>query len=120
MKVCPIPAHPVLHISRTNNLIVPESITNWDFILNSKYAPLGRPASELAGFTNAATKERVRFDEVKEYATLISTALVKNHGFQKGDTVALFSPNTVWYPVAMIAVTRVGKNRIYLRIHRTN
>lgn len=29
-------------------------------------------------------------------------------GFGAGQTVALFSPNTVWYPVAMFATTRVG------------
>lgn len=33
---------------------------------------------------------------------------MKNHGFKEGDTVALFSPNNVWYPVAMHGVLRVG------------
>jgi len=33
---------------------------------------------------------------------------VKRYGLEKGDTVALFSPNTIWYPVAMLGVSRVG------------
>ncbi|KAL9619106.1 MAG: hypothetical protein Q9160_006283 [Pyrenula sp. 1 TL-2023] len=36
------------------------------------------------------------------------TALVKNYGLQAGQTVALFSPNSVWYPVAMLATSRAG------------
>ena len=118
LTVGPLPADRVLHISPINDLIVPESLTNWDFFFDSKYSPLGsQPPSSLAGFTNAATKERVRFDEVKEVATLVSTALVKKYGLQTGDTVSLFSPNTVWYPVAMFAATRVGEGPVYLPLH---
>ncbi|KAJ5730827.1 uncharacterized protein N7483_005335, partial [Penicillium malachiteum] len=60
------------------------------------------------GFTNAITQERVRYDEIKDYATFISTALVRKFHFSAGETIALFSPNTVWYPVAMFATTRIG------------
>ena len=42
------------------------------------------------------------------YSTYLSTALVKRYGLKEGDTVSLFSPNTVWYPVAMFAALRVG------------
>lgn len=45
---------------------------------------------------------------MKQYTTYLSTALVKNYGLKKGETVALFSPNTIWYPVAMHAITRIG------------
>ena len=54
------------------------------------------------------TKETLNWREVKEAATYLSTALVKNYGLQEGDTVALFSQNTIWYPVAMHATMRVG------------
>jgi 4-coumarate--CoA ligase len=50
----------------------------------------------------------VSWADVKTHTTHLSTALVNNYGLQKGDTVALFSPNTIWYPVAMLAVNRVG------------
>ena len=45
---------------------------------------------------------------MKENATYISTALVKHYGLKAGETVALFSQNTIWYPVAMHATLRVG------------
>lgn len=45
---------------------------------------------------------------MKLHTTHLSTALVRDCGLQPGDVVALFSPNTIWYPVAMHAITRVG------------
>lgn len=45
---------------------------------------------------------------MKSHATHLSTALVKNYGLQEGQIVALFSPNTIWYPIAMHAVCRVA------------
>lgn len=45
---------------------------------------------------------------MKEHTTHISTALVKHYGLKEGETVALFAPNTIWYPVAMMSVLRVG------------
>ncbi|RLL98753.1 hypothetical protein CFD26_107861 [Aspergillus turcosus] len=91
------------------HLDIPTTLPIWDWLFNSPYSPLQRfPASELGGFTNAATEETVRYDEVKEYTTLISTALVRTYGLKEGDTVALFAPNTIWYPVAMLATIRAG------------
>lgn len=46
--------------------------------------------------------------DVKKYSTYISTALVKNYGLKEGDTVSLFSQNSIWYPVAMFAGLRAG------------
>lgn len=78
-------------------------------MFDSEYSCLDRtPAAELAGFTNSVTKERVRYDALKDYTTYLSTALVKKHGLQPGETVALFSPNTIWYPVAMLGTIRAG------------
>lgn len=41
-------------------------------------------------------------------STYVSTALVKKYGLKVGDTVALFSQNNIWYPIAMHATLRVG------------
>ena len=41
--------------------------------------------------------------------TPLSTALLRNLGLAEGQTVALFSPNSIWYPVAMFATNRIGK-----------
>jgi 4-coumarate--CoA ligase len=46
--------------------------------------------------------------QVKHAATALSTILVRRYGLKPGDTVSLFSTNTVWYPVAMWAVIRAG------------
>jgi len=72
------------------------------FIFNS-HSPF-----QLAGYTNALTKERLFYSEVKTHTTHLSTALVKHYDLKKGDVVALFSPNTICYPVAMLAVNRIG------------
>lgn len=48
------------------------------------------------------------YADLKKHTTHLSTALVRQYGFQESDTVALFSPNTVWYPVAMLGVLRAG------------
>lgn len=90
---------------------VPENLTVWNWLFESEYAPLrGNDPSSLAGFTNATTKERIRYDQLKDYGTFISTALVKKFKFSAGETIALFSPNTVWYPVAMFATIRIGRD----------
>lgn len=84
-------------------------MTDWDWLFDSPYSPINNcPPSELAGFQNAITKERVNWADVKKYSTYISTTLVKKYNLKEGDTVALFSQNTVWYPVAMFAGLRVG------------
>lgn len=46
--------------------------------------------------------------DVRDSATYISTALSKKFGFGQGDTLSLFSRNTVWYPVTLFAAVRLG------------
>jgi 4-coumarate--CoA ligase len=75
---------------------VPTDLTDWDWLFDSSYSPIYKhPTSELAGFQNAITKERINWAEVKQYSTYISTALVRKYGLKAGETVALFSQNTV-------------------------
>lgn len=38
----------------------------------------------------------------------LSTALVKKYGLKEGETVSLFSANSIYYPLAMHATLRVG------------
>jgi hypothetical protein len=92
--------------------IVPEDITTWEWVFeNAKYSPLYGKEDRLASYINAVTKERLDWAQVKTKATLLSTALIREYGFQVGDTVSLFSTNTIWYPIAMWAVIRGGKFR---------
>lgn len=86
---------------------VPTDLTIWDWLFASRYSPLinGR---RVAGYTNAITGQRIDYAQVKEYTTYVSTALVKKYGLKEGETVALFSPNTIWYPVALLGTLRAG------------
>ena len=63
---------------------------------------------EIKGFTNAVTKEHLSYVDIKTHSTHLSTALAKKYGLLQGQTVALFSPNTVWYPCAMFGILRAG------------
>lgn len=92
---------------------MPTDVTVWDWLFDSSASPLAKVSgAEVAGYLDAATKERVDYKQVKEASTYISTALVKNYGFKPQQTLALFSRNTIWYPVAMFAGIRVGTARL--------
>lgn len=91
---------------------VPTGVTVWEWLFDdkSKASPLNGkiPEKDLAGYTNAETKERVSWKDVRDSATHISTALVRHYDLKPGQTMSLFSRNTIWYPVAMFAAVRVG------------
>ena len=89
---------------------MPTELTIWDWLFDSQFSPLcrGIPDSELGGYQNAITKDRISWRDVKENTTWLSTALVKEYGLEKNQTVALFSENTIWYPVAMLGTLRAG------------
>ncbi|KAF2656009.1 4-coumarate-CoA ligase 2 [Lophiostoma macrostomum CBS 122681] len=99
----------VIFKSRQPPIDLPSELTDWDWLFDSKYSPINNyPADQLAGFQNAITKERVNWADVKQHSTHICTALVKKYGLKAGQTISLFSQNTVWYPVAMFAGLRAG------------
>ncbi|KAF2755780.1 acetyl-CoA synthetase-like protein [Pseudovirgaria hyperparasitica] len=99
----------VLFTSDLPDLDIPRNITDWDFLFDSPYSPVTRYApNKLAGYTNAITGQRIRYDEARDYSTWLSTALVKNHGLKPGDTVSLFSQNSIWYPIALFGGIRAG------------
>lgn len=91
---------------------VPTDVTIWEWLFDrrSQASPLNGtlPEKDLAGYVDARTKERVSWRDVRDNATYISTALVCNYGFKPGQTMSLFSRNTISYPVTMFAAVRVG------------
>ena len=88
---------------------VPTNVAVWDWLFESSTSPLKRYRTDaLAGYTDAQTKERLNWAQVEESTKHISTALVRRYGFQAGDTITIFSGNTIWYPVAMFSAVRVG------------
>ncbi|GAP87978.1 putative 4-coumarate- ligase 2 [Rosellinia necatrix] len=97
--------------SQHPDIFFPEDITIWEWLFeeSSKSCPLNKyPEHQLAGYVDAITKERVSWKDVKEAATYISTTLAREYGLREGDTVSLFSRNTIWYPVMLFASMRVG------------
>ncbi|KAM5373447.1 hypothetical protein ACJZ2D_006941 [Fusarium nematophilum] len=96
--------------SRCPDIECPKDLTVWEWAFEDpRHSPLFNfPASDVAGFTNAATGERLGFAQVKQNSTYLCTALVRNYSLQENDTVSLFSQNTIWYPVAMFATLRAG------------
>ncbi|KAJ8106232.1 hypothetical protein ONZ43_g7134 [Nemania bipapillata] len=92
------------------DITVPNNVTIWEWLFEegSDYSPLNKyPQEQLAGYVDATTKERVSWKDVKEAATYISTTLIREYGLKPGDTVSLFSRNTIWYPVMLFAAIRV-------------
>lgn len=91
-------------------LIVPTGVTTWQWLFESEqYVPFRSTSSGSSGaYNDAVTKERLDFSQVKEKATILSTVLVNDYGLQPGQTVSIFSTNTVWYAVALWATIRAG------------
>ncbi|CAH0047481.1 unnamed protein product [Clonostachys solani] len=96
--------------SKYPDIEYPTDLTVWEWAFEDRrYSPIFRnPPSKLAGFSNAVTRERLDFLQVKEHATHLCTALTSQYGLGRGDTVSLFSQNSIWYPVAMFAILRAG------------
>ncbi|ROV94532.1 hypothetical protein VMCG_08194 [Cytospora schulzeri] len=98
--------------SKHPEIDLPTDVTIWEWLFDerSKASPLNGTIAEedLAGYTDAETKERVSWRDVRDNATYISTALVRKYGFKPGQTMTLFSRNSIWYPVTMFAAVRVG------------
>ncbi|KAF2209820.1 hypothetical protein CERZMDRAFT_113583 [Cercospora zeae-maydis SCOH1-5] len=96
--------------SRYNDITVPHDITVWEYAFeNARYSPLMRsPGEQMAGFVNAQTGQRLSYRDVKTHASHLCTALVRNCGLRVGHTMTIFSPNSIWYPVAMFAVLKAG------------
>ncbi|EOD44087.1 putative 4-coumarate- ligase protein [Neofusicoccum parvum UCRNP2] len=95
--------------SRQPDIDVPANLTTWDWLFDSPHSPLARfPSAELAGYEDAITGERLDWAQVKRATTYLSTALVRKHGLRAGETVSLFSQNTIWYPIAMHGALRAG------------
>ena len=90
--------------------VVPTDVTIWDWLFDSPASSLKKntSSSSLRGYSNGVTGERINYAQVQEATTYLSTALVKRYGLKDGEVVALFSPNNIWYPVAMLGTLRAG------------
>ncbi|KAI7091120.1 acetyl-CoA synthetase-like protein [Hortaea werneckii] len=92
------------------DLDIPKKLTTWQWAFeNPSTSPIQYSTrNDIGSYINAETKERLDFFDVKEKATHLCTALRRHYGLQAGETVSLFSTNSIWYPVAMWATVRAG------------
>ena len=87
---------------------LPGDVSIWDWLFDSPASVLRKhSSSSLRGYSNAITGERIDYAQVRDATTYLSTALVKEYGLRAGHAVALFSPNNIWYPVAMVQILRI-------------
>ncbi|KAI1338176.1 4-coumarate-CoA ligase [Xylariaceae sp. FL0016] len=90
------------------DLDIPTNKTTWEWAFEDPlYSPLAR-GTDVGCYLNTSTLERLPFTTVKSHATALHKALSSRYGFGPGQTVSLFSPTSVWYPVVMWAVVRAG------------
>lgn len=88
---------------------MPTDIAIWTWLFDSPHSAFwDLPEDEIRGYRNSVTDERIKYSEVKRLSTYIHTAMFRDLGLKAGETVSLFSNNTIWYPVAMFGVVRGG------------
>jgi acyl-CoA synthetase (AMP-forming)/AMP-acid ligase II len=73
-----------------------------DFILGTN---AGRP--DAVALVDGARGDQLTYGQLAAYVDRVAAALVER-GLQKGDRVAIFSPNTAWYPVVFHGVAKAG------------
>jgi 4-coumarate--CoA ligase len=88
--------------------LVPTQIPLWDFLFipSQYFKPINSPSSPRS-FINALTNKSLTFQEVKQYSIYFSTVL-RNLGLEAGDVISICTPNSIWYPVALFGILRVG------------
>ncbi|KAH7194687.1 hypothetical protein DER44DRAFT_903308 [Fusarium oxysporum] len=86
----------------------------WQWIFEGDGLLLGQstsadPAlSQTRGFHDSATSEFLSFHDLKSIATIVSTILHREYDVRPGQKIAIIGQNSIWYPVAMLAASRLG------------
>ncbi|EWG55385.1 hypothetical protein FVEG_13392 [Fusarium verticillioides 7600] len=86
----------------------------WQWIFEDDELLLGQstsadPAlSQTRGFHDSDTGEFLSFHDVKFIAIIVSTILYQDYDVRPGQKIAIIGQNSIWYPVAMLAASRLG------------
>ncbi|KPM46388.1 hypothetical protein AK830_g165 [Neonectria ditissima] len=86
----------------------PSNATIWSWLFELTPGRDSAAGRDRAAVINASQGERISFTRLKTYAEELSTTLVRELDFKEGDVALLLSPNSVWYPVTMHAIVRIG------------
>ncbi|KAF5561451.1 phenylacetyl ligase [Fusarium phyllophilum] len=86
----------------------------WQWIFEGDELLLGQstsadPAlSQTRGFHDSATGEFLSFHDLKSISTIVSTILYQEYDVKPEQKIAIIGQNSIWYPVAMLAASRLG------------
>ncbi|SCO52779.1 related to phenylacetyl-CoA ligase [Fusarium fujikuroi] len=93
-------------------LIGNPSIWQWIFegdeLLLGQSTSADKTLSQTHGFHDSATGEFLSYHDLKHIATTVSTILYQEYDARPGQKIAIIGQNSIWYPVAMLAASRLG------------
>ncbi|KAG4281909.1 hypothetical protein FPRO06_10813 [Fusarium proliferatum] len=93
-------------------LIGNPSIWQWIFegdeLLLGQSTSADQALSQTHGFHDSATGEFLSYHDLKHIATTVSTILYQEYDVRPGQKIAIIGQNSIWYPVAMLAASRLG------------
>ncbi|KAF5694265.1 phenylacetyl ligase [Fusarium globosum] len=106
-------------VSKQNNIrnipvwvIGNPSIWQWIFegdeLLLGQSTSADQTLSQTRGFHDSATGEFLSYHDLKHIATTVSTILYQEYDVRPGQKIAIIGQNSIWYPVAMLAASRLG------------
>lgn len=95
---------PHLNITTDACVIGPQDCSIWSWLFDQQL----REISDQRGFRDGNTNELLSFSELKALSIWMSNSLVRDFGLQAQQTVAIVSRNSIWYPAAMLAASRLG------------
>lgn len=88
------------------------SIWQWIFegdeLLLGQSTSADQTLSQTRGFHDSATGEFLSYHDLKHIATTVSTILYQEYDVRPRQKIAIIGQNSIWYPVAMLAASRLG------------
>ncbi|CVL06724.1 related to phenylacetyl-CoA ligase [Fusarium mangiferae] len=90
------------------NLSIWQWIFEGDELLLGQSTSADQTLSQTRGFHDSATGEFLSYHDLKHIATTVSTILYQEYDVRPGQKIAIIGQNSIWYPVAMLAASRLG------------
>ncbi|PKY14940.1 acetyl-CoA synthetase-like protein [Rhizophagus irregularis] len=85
-----------------------KSTTNIDIPVKGVYQALINEANEDATFIDGITGEKLTLDKLSSDSKKLAAGLIDKAGFNRGDVLAIFSPNQVDYPTVIFGTIAAG------------
>ncbi|PKY14937.1 acetyl-CoA synthetase-like protein [Rhizophagus irregularis] len=85
-----------------------KSTTNIDIPVKGVYQALINEANENATFIDGITGEKLTIDKLRSDTKKLAAGLIDKAEFNRGDVLAIFSPNQVDYPTVLFGTIAAG------------